>query len=101
VHLLEAPPTVLLCASLEQPQPRISMGDSWEDQADEIERENKPSPFSFNPNASSFSFSASATSFSPGEQSAPTANASASEVPKQDTSASKGDSTHLDIILTR
>ena len=53
------------------------MGDSWEDQADEIEEsEKKATSFSFNPKASSFSFNPSASSFAPpggqtGEAAAP------------------------------
>jgi hypothetical protein len=42
------------------------MGDSWEDQADElVTKEEKSSSFSFNPKASSFSFNPSASSFAP------------------------------------
>lgn len=43
------------------------MADSWEDQAEEIEKEEdkKGSSFSFNPNASSFSFNPGASSFAP------------------------------------
>lgn len=44
------------------------MGDSWEDQADEIageEEPKKPGNFSFNPSANSFSFNPSASSFAP------------------------------------
>jgi hypothetical protein len=68
------------------------MGDSWEDQADEIEHEDKPSSFSFNPHASSFSFNACTTSFSPGgERPAPETDPNASEALKQDLPPSKGE----------
>jgi hypothetical protein len=70
----------------------IIMGDSWEDQADEMEHDNKSSSFSFNPNASSFSFNVSATSFSPeGELPAHKTEPNASQALKQDIPPSKGE----------